>query len=606
MPVSPSTIPELLRRSASATPDAPAITAPGRTPLTYRQLEEHVAHTAAALRALGVTRSDRVAVVLPNGPEMATAFLGVASAATCAPLNPAYSEAEYDFYFEDLGVRALVAASGIESAARTVAMARSIPVVELSVPDAAAAGVFMLATLGGVTTGRPPAVVPDDVALVLHTSGTTSRPKMVPLRHRNLCASATSVSLTLALGPGDRCLNVMPLFHIHGLVCALLASLSAAASVYCTPGFLAPRFLEWLAESGATWYTAVPTMHQGILARAAAQPSPIVQSRLRFIRSSSAALPPRVMADLERVFGVPVVEAYGMTEASHQMASNPLPPRERKPGSVGVAAGADVAVMDDDGTLLPHGSTGEIVVRGPGITSGYENNAEANQATFAYGWFRTGDQGHLDAEGYLYLTGRRKEIINRGGEKIAPREIDEVLLDHPAVAEAVVFAVPHETLGEEVGAAVVLQDREAVTAQELRAFAAARLAHFKVPTRMLFVPAIPKGPTGKVQRVGLAERLGVAATPVADRTAYVAPTSPIAARVCAMWEDVLGVDRVGMDDDFFLLGGDSVLAARVVARVREVYFIELPLLTVFESPTVRGMADAIVRAVGSPATAADA
>lgn len=605
MPVAPSTIPELVRRVATATPDATAIAAPGRQALSYRELQAHVARTGAALNALGVGRGDRVAVVLPNGPEMATAFLAIASAATCAPLNPAYGEAELDFYFEDLGVRALVVARGAQSPAGDVARARSIPILELAVPDDAEAGIFSLGEVDGVTSPESTDPMPDDVALVLHTSGTTSRPKMVPLRHRNLCASATSVSATLELGPADKCLNVMPLFHIHGLVCALLASLSAGASVSCTPGFFAPQFLDWLAESGATWYTAVPTMHQAILARAAANPTPVARSRMRFIRSSSAALPPRVQSDLERVFGVPVIESYGMTEASHQMASNPLPPGERKPGSVGIASGPDVAVMDDDGTLLPHGLTGEVVVRGPGITSGYESNPEANRAAFADGWFRTGDQGHLDAQGYLYLTGRRKEIINRGGEKIAPREVDEVLLDHPAVAEAVAFAVPHETLGEEVGAAVVLRDRETVTERELRAFAAARLAPFKVPTRMLFVPAIPKGPTGKVQRVGLAERLGVTPSPGAERAVHVAPSSPIEARVCAIWEEVLGVERVGLNDDFFLLGGDSMLATRVIARVRDAFVIELPLLALFESPTPRGMADAIVHGVGNNTAAAD-
>jgi acyl-CoA synthetase (AMP-forming)/AMP-acid ligase II/acyl carrier protein len=604
MPVAPSTIPELVRRVATATPDATAITAPGRRALSYREMQAHVARTAATLHALGVGRGDRVAVVLPNGPEMATAFLAVASAATCAPLNPAYGETELDFYFEDLGVRALIVARGARSPAGDVARARSIPVLELAVPNDLKAGIFSLGEQDGLT-GAPADAGPDDVALVLHTSGTTSRPKMVPLRHRNLCASAVSVRQTLALGPADSCLNVMPLFHIHGLVCALLASLSAGASVSCTPGFFAPQFLDWLAESDATWYTAVPTMHQAVLARAAAHSTSIARSRLRFIRSSSAALPPRVQSDLERVFGVPVIESYGMTEASHQMASNPLPPRERKPGSVGIASGPDVAVMDDAGTLLPYGQTGEVVVRGPGITSGYENNPEANRAAFSDGWFRTGDQGHLDAEGYLYLTGRRKEIINRGGEKIAPREIDEVLLDHPAVAEAVAFAVPHEMLGEEVGAAVVRRDQVTVTEQELRAFAAARLAHFKVPTRMLFVPAIPKGPTGKVQRVGLAERLGVTASPIAERAAYVAPSSPIETRVCVIWEEVLGMERVGLDDDFFLLGGDSMLATRVIARVRDVFAIELPLLALFESPTPRGMANAIVHDVGSHTAAAD-
>jgi acyl-CoA synthetase (AMP-forming)/AMP-acid ligase II len=348
------------------------------------------------------------------------------------------------------------------------------------------------------------------VALVLHTSGTTSRPKIVPLTQRNVCASAVHVAESLSLTASDRCLNVMPLFHIHGLIAAVLASLAAGGTVVCAPGFNALKFFSWMDDARPSWYTAVPTMHQAILARADRNRDAIVRNPLRFLRSSSASLPPQVMKSLEETFGAPVIEAYGMTEAAHQMAANPLPPRARKPGSVGVAAGPEVAIMDEAGRILPAGEIGEVVIRGPNVTPGYQNNPSANAAAFTSGWFRTGDQGAFDDEGYLRLTGRLKEIINRGGEKISPREVDEVLLDHPAVAQAVTFGMPHEKLGEEVGCALVLKEGSKASEGEIREYASRRLADFKVPRRVLFLEEIPKGPTGKLQRIGLAEKLGLA------------------------------------------------------------------------------------------------
>ena len=349
----------------------------------------------------------------------------------------------------------------------------------------------------------------DDEALVLHTSGTTSRPKIVPLSQRNICASARNVRATLALTAADHCLNIMPLFHIHGLIAATLASLGAGAAVTCTPGFNALRFFAWLEEVQPTWYSAVPTMHQAIVARAPRNREIIAASELRFIRSSSASLPPQVMEDLEETFGAPVIESYGMTEAAHQMTSNPLPPVARKPGTVGIAAGPEVAVMDAAGALLRPGDVGEVVIRGDNVTGGYDHNPTANAEAFTEGWFRTGDQGRLDGDGYLTITGRLKEIINRGGEKISPREVDEVLLDHDAVIEAVTFAVPHDKLGEDVAAAVVLRDGAHASGRDLRAFVATRLADFKVPRQVLILDALPKGATGKVQRIGLADKLGL-------------------------------------------------------------------------------------------------
>lgn len=301
----------------------------------------------------------------------------------------------------------------------------------------------------------------------------------------------------------------MPLFHIHGLIASLLAPLSAGASVICSPGFDALKFFSWLREYRPNWYSAVPTMHQTILSRAQKNRDVIDSVPLRFIRSSSSSIPPQVIAEMEETFGCPLIESYGMTEASHQMASNPLPPHKRKPGTVGCAAGPEIAIMNNEGALLSPGEEGEIVIRGVNVTAGYENNPKANQEAFTNGWFRTGDQGVLDDEGYLRLTGRLKEIINRGGEKVSPKEVDEILMDHPSIAQVVTFGIPHEKLGEEVGAAVVLREGQSVTEEDIRRFAKTRLADFKVPKTVLILDEIPKGATGKLQRIGLAQKLGL-------------------------------------------------------------------------------------------------
>ncbi len=493
---------ELLGQGQDA---APAIIEPAGATVTYAELRQQVAHLAGQLNALGIGRNDRVAVVLPNGPEAAVSFLAVAACATAAPLNQAYREDEFRFYMDDLKAKALITLADDSPAAHAAA---GPDVLRLTLDGRL--GSYSLQQDGAdITPVAPTYAEPDDVALVLHTSGTTARPKIVPLMQRNLVVSAGNIRESLALTPEDRCLNVMPLFHIHGLIGALLASLSAGASVVASPGFDAFRFFGWLEEASPTWYTAVPTMHQLVLSRAGRQKETVDRTKLRFIRSSSASLPPTVMAELEETFGAPVIEAYGMTEASHQMATNQLPPGQRKPGAVGVGAGVEVAIMDDAGTLLDQGATGEIVIKGGNVTSGYENNPEANESSFTDGWFRTGDQGYQDEDGYLFLTGRLKEIINRGGEKVSPREVDEVLLEHPAVAQAVAFAVPHERLGEEVAAAVVLSEGASADEKELREHASKHLADFKTPKHIIILEDIPKGATGKVQRIGLAEKLGL-------------------------------------------------------------------------------------------------
>ena len=493
---------------ASGRDDAVAIAAHEAPPLTYAGLRALIERTCATLNDLGIGLGDRVAIVLPNGPEMATAFLCVASAATSAPLNPAYKQDEFEFYLEDIKAKALIVEAGSDSPAIRAAEKLGVALLTLIPEPQVAAGAFELSGSPLGAAIRPGPAKPDDVALILHTSGTTSRPKIVPLHHANIWTSARNIAASLELSENDRALNVMPLFHIHGLIAGLCAPLSRGGSVFCTPGFNALKFFAEMEEARPTWYTAVPTMHQTILTRAGRHKEIIARRPLRFVRSSSSSLPPTVIGELEAAFKCPVIEAYGMTEATHQMASNPLN-GIRKPGSVGVPAGPEIAIMDEAGRLMGPGETGEVVIRGENVTAAYENNPKANGEAFVDGWFRTGDQGVIDADGYLTLTGRLKEIINRGGEKISPREVDEALMDHPAVLQAVAFAVPHPMLGEDVGAAVVLREGLSATEQELGAFLSERLAAFKTPRKILFLAEIPKGATGKLQRIGLAQKLGL-------------------------------------------------------------------------------------------------
>ncbi|MEO8430250.1 MAG: AMP-binding protein [Acidobacteriota bacterium] len=573
--------------------DEPALLAPGRAVLTRGGLRERIDRVAADLSASGIGRGDRIAICLPDGPDMAVAFLAISSVAGSAPLNPAYREEEFVFYLSDLAARAIVLPAGGDSPARRAAGRLGVRVLELE-PDGEQAGAFRLIAAAGAPAGAAATSPsePGDPALFLHTSGTTSRPKLVALTGANLRASAGHIVRTLALTSSDRCLNVMPLFHIHGLVAALLASLRAGGSVVCAPGFQSPKFFDWMREFEPTWYTAVPTMHQAILARARGTKGEPVKGRLRFVRSSSASLPPAVLSELESTFAVPVVEAYGMTEASHQMASNPLPPETRKPGTVGRAAGPEIAVLDEKGELAGPGVRGEVVIRGPNVTAGYVGNPAANASAYLRGWFRTGDQGHLDAEGYLTLTGRLKEIINRGGEKISPREIDEVLLEHPAVAQAVAFAIPDPRLGEEVGAAVVLQEGARATPSELREFASKHLADFKVPRRIVVVTEIPRGPTGKLQRIGLAEKLGVtSASPAAGSASEPRPPrGAVEQEIARTWTEILRVDPLDAAEDFVAAGGDSILAAQIAARIHERLGVEVSLLELFEAGTIEKLA----------------
>jgi acyl-CoA synthetase (AMP-forming)/AMP-acid ligase II len=496
-PVTPTTLLGLLSHIPD---DRPAIIQPEQNiRITYGNLKRQVQDVADALAAAGISRGDRIGMALPNGLPNVVTFLAASMAGTAAPLNPAYKEEEFRFYLEDTNARILLLPpEGNEEARRAAGDRVPILTVEMDANGTV--------SLSGVSSRKPAgAPAPTDTALILHTSGSTGRPKRVPLSHANLSISAGNVARSYTLSDSDVSLCVMPLFHVHGLVASTLATLATGGTLVVPQKFSPLSFWRIARDHGATWYSAVPTIHQLLLARADKNgPRPAGAERLRFIRSCSASLPPQVMRDLEAAFGAPVLEAYGMTEAAHQMSSNPLPPAARLPGSVGRGTDVKISIMDTEGRHLPTGERGEVVIQGPNVVSGYENNPEANATSFTDGWFRTGDQGFLDENGYLTLTGRLKEMINRGGEKISPREIDEVLLAHPGVAEAVCFGAPHPTWGEEVSAAVVVrpagESGKATTGQELLAYCKEKLSDFKRPKQIHIVDAIPRTATGKIQR----------------------------------------------------------------------------------------------------------
>ncbi len=593
----PTTLRQLIEAQVCRAPEAPAIGAPGAPPLCYRDLLAQVDDTLAVLATRGLGRGDRIALVLPQGPDLAVAFVTVALGATAVPLNPAYRAAELEVYLESAGARAVIVPAGAGAAARAAAAKLDLPVLDLT----SRPGVAGRFTLGPSLPAAPPPVVPprpDDVAFVIHTSGTTARPKVVPLSHANLSAAVLGFIETFRLVPEDRALGVMPLFHVQGLM-VVLASLAAGASVSCTPAFDPTAVFAWMDDAQPTWYSSVPTIHQAVVAEAPAHPEVVARHRLRFIRSSAAPLAPAVMAELERIFAVPVIEGYGQSESCMHVTANPLPPGLRKPGSVGGPVTADVVVVDDEGRPQPAGETGEIQVRGDTVMVGYENDPVANAAAFRGRWYRTGDLGRFDAEGYLFVTGRIKELINRGGEKVSPREVDDVLAEHPAIARAVTFPVPHPTLGEDVAAAVVLRPGATVSHAEIRRFVGARLALFKAPRRLAIVDSIPLGPTGKPERQSLAAALGMTALVEPPETLPPALTA-IEAQVAKIWSDVLGRE-VGPEDDFIELGGDSLRATVATARVAGVLGVELPLDEFFDAPTVVAVAARIARRLAEPA-----
>ncbi|GAB1315181.1 hypothetical protein MFIFM68171_05391 [Madurella fahalii] len=479
--------------------------------ITYKDLTSEVASFQQKLAAVGIAKGSPVSIATVNSYEFIVSFLAASwQRAIAAPLNPAYKQDEFEFYIEDVkSAIVLVPRGAYQKASPAVKAAQKFnAAIAECYWDAAkmeiALDVKELGQLQG--KGKQPVLKPEpeDIALVLHTSGTTSRPKVVPLSHRNLTRTMANIQQTYQLTAADRTMLVMPLFHVHGLLCGLLAPLLSGGSMVVPPKFSASDFWRDFITHQANWYTAVPTIHQILLKNPAPNPLP----KIRFIRSCSSPLSPTVFHALEKTYNAPVLEAYAMTEAAHQMTSNPLPPGKRKPGTVGLGQGVEVVILDDAGNPVPQGKEGEICIRGENVTRGYLNNPEANKSSFTKdGYFRTGDQGKKDEDGYVVITGRIKELINKGGEKISPIELDNVLTRHPAVSEAVSFAIPDDMYGQDIGVAVVLKAGHRLGQEELKQWVAEKLAKFKVPKKVYFTDVMPKTATGKIQRRIVAETM---------------------------------------------------------------------------------------------------
>jgi oxalate---CoA ligase len=589
------TISNLLATQASRHPGACAIQTPLAEELNYSDLHQRVKIIAGQLRALGFDKHSRVALVLPNGLNLSVLLLAVSSASIAAPLNPFYREAEFHSYLSEIRADCVILpADDRQSPARLVARWMGIPVIELEND-----GVTLVPTSSTANSAkgeqglpqRPEAPAPgaDDVALILLTSGSTGRSKKVPLTHRNLCTSVADVCHSLALDRQDICLSMWEQFHIGGMVDLLLVPLASGGRVICTPGFDAESFFELLETRSPTWFQGVPTTLHEILVVARKTGRVSAKTSLRLIRSVASALSPQLMERIESFFRVPVVQTFGMTEAGPLITTNRLPPGIRKPGSTGPSCGPLISIRDKNGRELPPGETGEILVKGENVVTCYEDNDKANAHSFRDGWFHTGDTGYLDADGYLFLKGRLKEEINRGGEKIIPQEIDDVLAAHPEIAQAASFSIKHPTLGEDVGAAVVLRENSFLDEAEIRSFVASQLSKFKVPKTILFLPTLPRSTIGKVKRdtlAALAESGSQAAT-------YAEPKTKLEELLAKVWAEELDQERVGIDDDFFRLGGDSLSSIRLALAIETLLGIQLDAAKLTEAQTVRQLASLI-------------
>jgi acyl-coenzyme A synthetase/AMP-(fatty) acid ligase/acyl carrier protein len=577
----PRTLLELIAERASAREGAPAISAPGKPSLSYRALATEVDRAGAALGAIGIGVGTRVALALASGPETAVASLSSIAWAICVPLNPTLDRRTYDLLLANLHVDALIAAAGQDSNAAAAAYARGMRVVWLAPRSGAAAGTFDFrtdATRTAIPSRRP---LPADIALLLHTSGTTSKPKVVPLTQTQVLARSRAQPIDGA----DRCLCVAPLFTGSALH-SLLAPLAAGADIGFAHGPGPAAIIDALNALGTTYFSASPTVLSSVV-DALNHGGATSFASLRFVRSSSSALDAELQRRIEGALGVPVVQGYGMTEAG-PIAQNPLPPAQRKPGSVGLSVGPDIAILDENGGSCERGVEGAVMVRGAGVMCGYADDAQANLEAFHDGWFRTGDTGHLDEDGYLFLTGRMKDIVNRGGFKISPAQIDEVLLRHPDVREAVAFAVSHPTLGEDLAAAAVLHVGASTTAQQLRDFAFEHLEPYKVPSMILLVSTLDRDALGKVNRRSLARTLGTAM-----RHEFVPPRNVREERVATIFSQTLHIGRVGAFDNFFALGGDSLRGMQAIVQLNVAFGSNVTSESLFRWPTVAQLASGL-------------
>ncbi len=585
------TIPTLLSTQAERRPHACAIQTPDAEELSYRDLHQRAISISRQLRALGLGKRSRVVIVLPNGLNMSVMLLAVTSTSIAAPLNPFYREAEFQSYLNDIHADCVIVQGDDRlSPVRVVAQKNGIPLIELAADGVTLVPPSTAALPAGRDNSSPAndATEPgaDDIALILLTSGSTGRSKKVPLTHRNLCVSVADICHSLNLGDRDICLSMWEQFHVGGMVDLLLVPLASGGRIISTRGFDAESFFDILETRSPTWFQGVPTTLHEILVVASKPGRASAKTSLRFIRSVASALSPQLMERIEEFFQVPVVQTFGMTEAGPLITTNPLPPGIRKAGSTGPSCGPLISIRDENGRTLPLLETGEVVVRGENVVTGYEGNEEATAQSFRDGWFHTGDTGYLDADGYLFLKGRIKEQINRGGEKIIPQEIDDVLAAHPEIAQAASFSVKHPTLGEDVGVAIVTRENSSLDAGAVRRFVASQPSEFKVPKTIIFLPSLPRSNIGKVRR----DTLAALADSGSDAAPYAPAETKLQEFLAKIWAQELDEERVGIDDDFFRLGGDSLSSVRLALAIETLLDIELDAARLAEAFTVRQLA----------------
>lgn len=579
---------ESIAKHAQRGPRTVAILSSGRNSLTYRCLANQIQNIANSLRNHGVSRDDRVMILMPHSPELAILTLSIMSCAVVVPLNPDAKPSELIHIIEKLKPSMLVMEAQSNHSMRGIAVAKSIPIAEVELSNKEDFSKF------GLSFNEVPRKSvamelsgPNDLAIMLQTSGTTSYPKIVPLTHKNLMESANNIKLTLGLKPQDKVLHFLPMFHIGGIVDVLMAPLLSGGEVICNSGFSVQNFYRDLAFFKPTWIQAVPVMLKAILDEKHVYQEIIDNSSLNFVRSVSAPLPSDLMKNFGRELGVPIIEIYGMTETSGVITSNPLPPSIRRVGSVGIPApNMCVKILDEFNNQSTVNQIGSVVVKGPSLLKGYLFDEDENARVIKSHGFYTGDLGYLDEDGYLYLTGRVKDIINRGGEKVTPQEVDRVLLEHPSILDAAVFPIPHPSLGEDVGAVVVLREGVNIPTEDILSWLRERLAYFKIPQKIFVIDEIPRK-NGKLQRSYLSDLYGKLNTANTSRSEYIAPNTPVAKVLERIWSRVLKINDIGMDDDFFLLGGDSLRAASLINELQEEYGDAIYVSSIFEAPTLR-------------------
>ena len=573
----PRTVGEAIRRNAQARPKQSALVGSDFAPVSFRALQEEIDSVRVALRAAGFAPDAKIAVAIANSAQAARAIIAVTCSTAAVPIDPKLTVAEVERCLMILRPSAMLVLDGMESAARTAAERRGFPIIEATFAPAL---MLNVPEIGAPAIGEPDAEAP---AFILHTSGTTADPNLVPFSHRNMMAVIERLKTWYGLTPQDRCLNVSPVYYSHALTTTILPPLMTGGSVAFPSNPTNVNLQEWFGELSPTWYSAGPTLHLSVLEKAAQLADARTMHSLRFMSSAGAPIAREVHERIQSTLGIPVLEHYGSSETAQIASNQPLPGRS-KFGSCGIPWPGIIKIADEDGQPVSTGERGEVYVQGPSVMSGYLNAPERNRAVFVNGWYRTGDIGSLDADGFLTLHGREKELINRGGEKIAPLEIDQALMKHPDVAQAAAFGVPHPRLGEDVAAAVVLRDGATVTPAELREYISEGLATFKVPRRITVVDQLPKGITGKVQR----KRLSEALREKSQREGV--SQQGLHESLIGLWKRVLKTDDVSLDDDFFEKGGDSLLAMDVSLELQKLTGRELPESILFEAPTIRDLA----------------